>query len=252
MKLVSWNVNGLRACVGKGFKDYFNHIHADIFCLQETKLQEGQINLDLGEEYHQYWNYAVKKGYSGTAVFSKMKPLSVRYGLKDETEPEGRIITLEFDSFYLVTVYTPNAKRDLARLPYRLEWEELFRSYLTELDAKKPVIVCGDLNVAHQEIDLKNAKGNRGNSGFTDEEREKMTLLLDSGFTDSFRHLYPDRTDAYSWWSFMPKVRERNIGWRIDYFLVSSRLQSFIAEAAIDSAVLGSDHCPIVLDMAEF
>lgn len=252
MKLVSWNVNGLRACVSKGFNDYFNQINADIFCLQETKLQDGQISLDLGEEYHQYWNYAVKKGYSGTAVFSKMKPLSVRYGLKDETEPEGRIITLEFDSFYLVTVYTPNAKRDLSRLPYRLEWEELFRSYLTELDAKKPVIVCGDLNVAHQEIDLKNAKGNRGNSGFTDEEREKMTLLLDSGFTDSFRHLYPDRTDAYSWWSFMPKVRERNIGWRIDYFLVSSRLQSFIAEAAIDSAVLGSDHCPIVLDMAEF
>ena len=252
MKLVSWNVNGLRACVSKGFNDYFNQINADIFCLQETKLQDGQISLDLEEEYHQYWNYAVKKGYSGTAVFSKMKPLSVRYGLKDETEPEGRIITLEFDSFYLVTVYTPNAKRDLSRLPYRLEWEELFRSYLTELDAKKPVIVCGDLNVAHQEIDLKNAKGNRGNSGFTDEEREKMTLLLDSGFTDSFRHLYPDRTDAYSWWSFMPKVRERNIGWRIDYFLVSSRLQSFIAEAAIDSAVLGSDHCPIVLDMAEF
>lgn len=252
LKLVSWNVNGLRACVNKGFYEYFNQIEADVFCLQETKLQAGQINLELGEEYQQYWNYAEKKGYSGTAVFSKIAPLSVRYGLEDETEPEGRIITLEYDSFYLVTVYTPNAKRDLSRLPYRVEWEDRFRNYLVQLDAHKPVVVCGDLNVAHQEIDLKNAKGNRGNSGFTDEEREKMTQLLNSGFTDSFRYLYPERTDAYSWWSNMPKVRERNVGWRIDYFLVSSKLHSSIAEAGIDAHVLGSDHCPVVLELAEF
>lgn len=252
LKLVSWNVNGLRACVNKGFPEYFNKTQADIFCVQETKLQEGQIQLELGGEYEQYWNYALKKGYSGTAVFTRLKPLSVRYGLEEDTEPEGRIITLEFDSFYLVTVYTPNAKRDLSRLPYRLEWEERFRSYLLQLDAQKPVIICGDLNVAHQEIDLKNAKGNRGNSGFTEEEREKMTLLLDSGFTDSFRYLYPDRTDAYSWWSNMPKVRERNVGWRIDYFLVSSRLRPSIADARIDSDILGSDHCPVVLEMADF
>ncbi|BCJ86935.1 exodeoxyribonuclease III [Effusibacillus dendaii] len=252
MILVSWNVNGLRSCVNKGFHEYFNHIKADIFCLQETKLQEGQISLELREEYRQYWNYALKKGYSGTAVFTKIKPLSVRYGLEEETEPEGRIITLEFESFYLVNVYTPNAKRDLSRLAYRLEWEDRFRSYLLQLDDQKPVIICGDLNVAHQEIDLKNAKGNRGNSGFTEEEREKMTLLLNSGFTDSFRYLYPERTDAYSWWSNMPKVRERNVGWRIDYFLVSSRLRPFIVDAQIDSNVLGSDHCPVVLKMADF
>ena len=251
LKLVSWNVNGLRACVNKGFHEYFNHVGADIFCLQETKLQEGQINLELGDEYHQHWNYAQKKGYSGTAVFSRVAPLSVHYGLEDETEPEGRIITLEFDSFYLVTVYTPNAKRDLARLAYRLEWEDRFRNYLLQLEDRKPVIICGDLNVAHQEIDLKNAKGNRGNSGFTEEEREKMALLLDSGFTDSFRYLYPDRTDAYSWWSNMPKVRERNVGWRIDYFLVSSKLDSLIVDARIDSDVFGSDHCPVVLEIAE-
>ncbi|MCL6633858.1 MAG: exodeoxyribonuclease III [Alicyclobacillus herbarius] len=252
MKLVSWNVNGLRACVKKGFLEYFNQIQADIFCVQETRLQEGQIQLDLGEEYEQYWNYARKKGYSGTAVFTKFNPLSVRYGLKDETEPEGRIITLEYDTFYLVNVYTPNAKRDLSRLAYRLEWEDSFRSYVRQLDARKPVIICGDLNVAHQEIDLKNAKGNRGNSGFTDEEREKMTLLLNSGFTDSFRYFYPDRTDAYTWWSNMPRVRERNIGWRIDYFLVSSKLRPFIVDARIDSHIFGSDHCPVVLEMAEF
>lgn len=252
LKLVSWNVNGLRSCVNKGFHEYFNHIKADIFCLQETKLQAGQINLELGEEYRQYWNYAQKKGYSGTAVFSKVNPLSVRYGFEDEIEAEGRIITLEFDSFYLVNVYTPNAKRDLSRLEYRLEWEVRFRSYLLQLDVQKPVIICGDLNVAHQELDLKNAKGNRGNSGFTEEEREKMTLLLNSGFTDTFRYLYPERTDAYSWWSYMPKVRERNIGWRIDYFLASSRLRPFIVEAHIDSNVFGSDHCPVVLEMAEF
>lgn len=251
LKLVSWNVNGLRSCVNKGFHEYFNHINADIFCLQETKLQDGQINLELGAEYKQYWNYAQKKGYSGTSIFTRLSPLGVRYGLKEDTEPEGRIITLEYDSFFLVTVYTPNSKRDLSRLAYRLEWEDLFRSYLSDLDARKPVIVCGDLNVAHEEIDLKNAKGNRGNSGFTAEEREKMTLLLNSGFTDSFRYLYPERTDAYSWWSNMPKVRERNVGWRIDYFLVSSRIQSFIVNAGIDSDVLGSDHCPVVLEMAE-
>ncbi|SFV07556.1 exodeoxyribonuclease-3 [Alicyclobacillus macrosporangiidus] len=252
LKLVSWNVNGLRSCINKGFYEYFNDIQADIFCLQETKLQEGQIVVDLGEEYQQYWNYALKKGYSGTAVFSRLEPLSVRYGLEEETEPEGRIITLEFDAFYLVNVYTPNAKRDLSRLAYRLEWEDRFRTYVLQLDAHRPVIICGDLNVAHQEMDIKNAKGNRGNSGFTDEEREKMTLLLNSGFTDSFRYLYPDRTDAYTWWSNMPRVRERNIGWRIDYFLVSSRLRPFIVDARMDSHVLGSDHCPIVLEMAEF
>ncbi|MFD1677651.1 exodeoxyribonuclease III [Alicyclobacillus fodiniaquatilis] len=252
MNLVSWNVNGLRACVNKGFLEYFNHINADIFCLQEIKLQEGQIHLELGEEYKLFWNYAQKKGYSGTAIFTRINPLSVRYGLEEETEPEGRIITLEFEAFYLVTVYTPNAKRDLSRLPYRLEWEDRFRNYLLELDARKPVIICGDLNVAHQEIDIKNAKSNRGNSGFTDEEREKMTLLLETGFTDSFRFLYPERTDAYSWWSNMPKVRERNVGWRIDYFLVSSRLRPFIADARIDSDIYGSDHCPVVLEMADF
>jgi exodeoxyribonuclease III len=252
LKLVSWNVNGLRACVNKGFYDYFNHKNADIFCVQETKLQAGQINLEIGEEYKQYWNYALKKGYSGTAVFSRLNPLSVRYGIEDETEPEGRIITLEFDSFYLVNVYTPNSKRDLSRLADRMEWEERFRGYLMQLDSQKPVIICGDLNVAHQEIDLKNPAGNYGNCGFTDEEREKMTQLLKSGFTDTFRYLYPERTDAYSWWSYMRKVRERNIGWRIDYFLVSSRQQPSIIDAHIDSNILGSDHCPVALDIAAF
>ncbi len=242
-------MNGLRSCVSKGFLDYFHEVQADIFCVQETKLQAGQIALELEGLYEQYWNYAEKKGYSGTAVFSKEPPLSVRYGLEDETEPEGRVITLEFDAFYLVTVYTPNAKRDLSRLDYRLEWEDRFRNYVLQLDDYKPVIICGDLNVAHHEIDLKNAKGNRGNSGFTEEEREKMTRLLDSGFTDSFRYLYPNLTDAYSWWSNMPKVRERNVGWRIDYFLVSSRLSPLIVEASIDSHVFGSDHCPVVLEL---
>lgn len=249
MKLVSWNVNGLRACVNKGFLDYFNAVDADIFCIQESKLQEGQINLELAEEYSQYWNYAVKKGYSGTAVFTRIKPLSVHYGIEVNEEPEGRIITLEFETFYLVTVYTPNAKRDLARLDYRLEWEDRFREYLLQLDCLKPVIVCGDLNVAHQTIDLKNPKSNEGNSGFTPEERGKMTQLLDSGFVDSFRHLYPDRTDAYSWWSYMPKIRERNVGWRIDYFLVSSRLGSSITDAHIDAQIMGSDHCPVILEI---
>lgn len=251
MKLISWNVNGLRACVNKGFIDYFKASDADIFCVQETKLQEGQICLELGEQYRQYWNYAEKKGYSGTAVFTRIEPLAVRYGMEEDSEPEGRMITLEFESFYLVTVYTPNAKRDLSRLEYRLEWEERFRLYLQELDARKPVIVCGDLNVAHQEIDLKNAKSNHGNSGFTPEERDKMTRLLDAGFTDTFRHRYPDRTDAYTWWSFMPKVRERNIGWRIDYFLVSARLSEYIEDAKIDAAITGSDHCPVILEMED-
>ncbi|GED61069.1 exodeoxyribonuclease III [Brevibacillus formosus] len=249
MKLVSWNVNGLRACVNKGFYEYFNKVNADIFCLQETKLQEGQIEMEIGEEYHQYWNYAEKKGYSGTAVFTKMEPLSVRYGLEEDHEPEGRVITLEFQDFYLVTVYTPNAKRDLSRLDYRLEWEDRFRNYLLQLDAKKPVVVCGDLNVAHQEIDLKNAKSNRGNSGFTPEERGKMTSLLAAGFVDTYRYFYPDQTDAYTWWSFMPKVRERNIGWRIDYFLASERLAPSLLGAGIDSQVMGSDHCPVVLEL---
>ncbi|NEW09099.1 exodeoxyribonuclease III [Paenibacillus sp. SYP-B3998] len=250
MKLISWNVNGLRACVNKGFNDYFTKMDADIFCIQETKLQEGQISLTYDKEYHQYWNYAVKKGYSGTAVFTKNKPLSVRYGLEEDHESEGRIITLEFEAFYLVNVYTPNARRDLSRLELRLEWEERFRSFLQKLDAHKPVIICGDLNVAHHEIDIKNAKANRNNSGFTAEERAKMTQLLDAGFIDTFRHFYPDQTDAYTWWSTMPKVRERNVGWRIDYFLASSRLVPSLMGAQIDAHVTGSDHCPIVLNLA--
>ncbi|WP_236333072.1 exodeoxyribonuclease III [Paenibacillus auburnensis] len=249
MKLVSWNVNGLRACVGKGFNEYFKESAADIFCVQETKLQEGQIVLEQGEEYYQYWNYAQKKGYSGTAVFTRIKPISVRYGLEEDSEPEGRTITLEFDSFYLVNVYTPNAKRDLTRLDYRMEWEDRFRTYLLELDKRKPVIVCGDLNVAHADIDLKNAKSNRGNSGFTDEERGRMTILLESGFIDTFRYFYPETEGAYTWWSYMPKIRERNVGWRIDYFLASSRLAPHLIDAAIDCNVLGSDHCPVVLTM---
>lgn len=245
MKLVSWNVNGLRACVNKGFMDYYHHSDADIFCLQETKLQAGQIEMDLGEGVYQYWNYAIKKGYSGTAVFSRIEPLSVRYGMEEDSEPEGRMITLEYDAFYLINVYTPNAKRDLTRLPYRLEWEDRFRFYVLQLEQTKPVIICGDLNVAHQEIDLKNPKSNKGNSGFTDEERGKMTDLLASGYVDSFRHLHPDQTDVYSWWSYMAKVRERNIGWRIDYFLVSNQLAPRVTDAYIDCHVLGSDHCPI-------
>ncbi|WP_274363967.1 exodeoxyribonuclease III [Paenibacillus thermotolerans] len=254
MKLVSWNVNGLRACVNKGFHDYFKAADADIFCIQETKLQEGQITMGPEEgygDYEQYWNYAEKKGYSGTAVFTRIKPLSVRYGMEQNSEPEGRIITLEFDSFYVVTVYTPNAKRDLSRLPYRLEWEERFRSYLKKLNEDKPVVVCGDLNVAHREIDIKNAKSNHGNSGFTEEERGKMTSLLDAGFIDTFRHFYPDKTDVYTWWSNMPGVRARNVGWRIDYFLASERLAPYLKDAQIDFHILGSDHCPVVLEMAD-
>lgn len=249
MKLISWNVNGLRACVTKGFVDYFNEVDADIFCIQESKLQEGQINLEIGEEYEQYWNYAQKKGYSGVAIFTRIKPLSVRYGIEEDHEPEGRIITLEFDNFYLVNVYTPNAKRDLSRLEYRMEWENRFRSYLLQLDAQKPVIICGDLNVAHQDIDLKNPTSNRNNSGFTTEERGKMTELQEAGFVDTFRHFYPDQIGAYSWWSYMPKIRERNVGWRIDYFLVSSRLTESLIHAEIHPHVMGSDHCPVVLDI---
>ena len=249
MKLVSWNVNGLRACVKKGFLEYFKEVNADIFCLQETKLQAGQIELSL-DGYEQYWNYALKKGYSGTAVFTKVKPLSVKYGVGDhDSEDEGRIITLEFDQFYLVNVYTPNAKRDLTRLPYRLDWEDEMRTYLKTLDAIKPVILCGDLNVAHGDIDLKNAKTNRGNSGFTDEERGKMTDLLAEGFVDTFRYFYPETEDAYSWWSYMNTVRERNIGWRIDYFIASEKLTTFLKDASIDSLVHGSDHCPIILEL---
>ncbi|WP_010651867.1 exodeoxyribonuclease III [Oceanobacillus massiliensis] len=249
MKLVSWNVNGIRACVKKGFLDYFNEIDADIFCIQESKLQEGQINLEL-DGYHQYWNYAIRKGYSGTAVFTKKKPLHVRYGLgKEDNQEEGRIITLEFNEFFLVNVYTPNSKRDLTRLDYRLEWEDELYSYLRELDEEKPVIYCGDLNVAHQEIDLKNHKTNHGNSGFTAQERGKMTRLLDSGFVDTLRHFHPDKEGIYSWWSYMKTIRERNIGWRIDYFIVSKRLVPYLKNSDVHSLVMGSDHCPVALDM---
>lgn len=249
MKLVSWNVNGLRACVTKGFLDYFNEVNADIFCIQESKLQEGQIQLEIGDEYEQYWNYAIKKGYSGTAIFTRIKPLSVYYGIEENQEPEGRVITLEFEAFYLVNVYTPNSKRDLSRLDYRMEWEDRFRNYLLQLDAKKPVLVTGDLNVAHQDIDLKNPASNRNNSGFTTEERGKMTELQAAGFIDSFRYFYPDLTGAYTWWSYMPKIRERNIGWRIDYFLVSSKLRDAMRDAQIHADIMGSDHCPVVLEM---
>ncbi|MGM0844860.1 MAG: exodeoxyribonuclease III [Bacillota bacterium] len=249
MKLVSWNVNGIRACVKKGFLDFFHEIDADIFCIQESKLQEGQISLEL-EDYHQFWNYAERKGYSGTAVFTKKKPLSVSYGIgEEENEPEGRSITLEFQDFFLLNVYTPNSKRDLTRLADRLNWEERVRSYIKELDAIKPVIYCGDLNVAHHEIDLRNPKSNHGNSGFTKEERHKMTLLLGEGFVDTFRHLYPERDQAYTWWSYMSKVRERNIGWRIDYFIVSDRLKHALTDAGMHTDTLGSDHCPVYLEI---
>ncbi|WP_050616747.1 exodeoxyribonuclease III [Bacillus testis] len=251
MKMVSWNVNGIRACVKKGFLDYFHSVDADIFCIQETKLQEGQIELPL-DGYEQYWNYAERKGYSGTAVFTKQKPLSVSYGIGGkESEFEGRSLTLEFEQFILLNVYTPNSKRDLSRLGYRLQWEDEIRAYMKSLNTIKPVILCGDLNVAHQPIDLKNAAANRGNSGFTDEERNKMSLLLESGFVDSFRYLYPDAAERYSWWSYMNKVRERNIGWRIDYFIVSECLAPNLKDAFIHSDILGSDHCPvgILLDL---
>jgi len=249
MKLYSWNVNGLRACVRKGFLDYFNELDGDIFCVQEIKLQEGQIDLEL-EGYHQYWNYAEKKGYSGTAIFTKEEPLSVRYGLGiEEHDKEGRVITLEFDKFYLVNVYTPNSQRGLTRLDYRMEWEDDFREYLKELDDIKPVILCGDLNVAHNEIDLKNPSTNRKNAGFTDEERSKMTELLDDGFIDSFRYFYPDKKDAYSWWSYMRKSRDRNVGWRIDYFIVSEKLKDVMEDAEIHPDIMGSDHCPVSLEL---
>lgn len=249
MKLASWNVNGLRACMNKGFLDSFAAINSDIFCLQEIKLQEGQIHLDL-EGYQQYWNYAVKKGYSGTAVFTRLNPLSVQYGLgQPEHDQEGRVLNLEFEDFYLVNVYTPNSQRGLARLEYRMEWEDVFREYLKELDSKKPVIICGDLNVAHKEIDIKNPASNRKNAGFTDEERAKLTELLDQGFVDSFRHFYPDKKDAYSWWSYFSNARERNVGWRIDYFLVSDRLKESLTDAAILSEIIGSDHCPVTLEL---
>ncbi|CAG9621630.1 exodeoxyribonuclease III [Sutcliffiella rhizosphaerae] len=252
MKLVSWNVNGLRACVKKGFLEYFHQVDADIFSIQETKLQEGQIELSI-PDYHQYWNYAIKKGYSGTAVFTKIKPIHVTYGLDEEEtgdrEPEGRILTLEYESFFLVNVYTPNSQRDLARLPFRLDWEDRFFAYIKKLDKLKPVIICGDLNVAHEEIDLKNPKSNKNNSGFTEEERGKMTRMLGTGFTDTFRYFYPDEKERYTWWSYMNKVRERNIGWRIDYFLVSNRLHDFLVSADIDADIHGSDHCPVILEL---
>ena len=249
MKFISWNVNGLRACMGKGWQDFFNEIDADFFCLQETKLQAGQIDLDL-PGYEQYWNYAEKKGYSGTAIFTKHSPLSVRYGIGvPELDTEGRLITLEYPEFFLVTCYTPNAQRELARIDHRMVWDAAFRNFLKELDEKKPVIVCGDLNVAHQEIDLKNPKTNRGNAGFSDEERGSFTETLALGFTDTFRHLYPDVTGAYSWWSYMFKAREKNAGWRIDYFLVSDRVKEQITSATIHSDILGSDHCPVGLEL---
>ena len=247
MKFVSWNVNGLRACLGKGFMEYFMGTDADFFCLQETKLSDGQLSLEL-PGYHLYWNYADKKGYSGTAVFAKEEPISVTYGVGvPELDTEGRMITLEYPEFYLVTCYTPNAQRELARIDHRLSWDEAFRAKLTELDAKKPVIVCGDLNVAHKEIDLKNPASNRGNAGFSDQERESFQKTLDLGFTDSFRRLHPDAVGAYSWWSYMFHAREKNAGWRIDYFLVSNRAASQIQEANIRSEILGSDHCPVEL-----
>ena len=249
MKFVSWNVNGLRACVKKGFLEYFKSVDADIFSVQETKLQEGQIELAL-EGYNQYWNYAVKKGYSGVAVFTKIKPINVTYGLGiEEHDQEGRVITLEFDKFYFINVYTPNSQTKLARLDYRMTWEDAFREYIMELDKVKPVIVCGDLNVAHQEIDLKNPKTNRMNAGFSDEERAKMTVLLNSGFIDSFRYFYPDKTEIYSWWSYRFNARANNAGWRIDYFIVSEKLKDMLVDAEIHTEVLGSDHCPVVLNI---
>lgn len=249
MKLISWNVNGLRACVKKGFLDYFKSEDADIFFLQETKLQEGQIDLDL-EGYHQYWNYAEKKGYSGTAIFTKKEPLNVYYGINMEHhDKEGRVITLEFEDFFMVTVYTPNSQSELARLEYRMEWEDDFRNYLLELSSKKGVVICGDLNVAHKEIDLKNPKTNRKNAGFTDEERDKFSTLLSSGFIDTFRYFNPDLEGVYSWWSYRFNARKNNAGWRIDYFLVSNNLEDRIKEASIDTEILGSDHCPVKLIM---
>lgn len=249
MKLVSWNVNGIRAALTKGFEEFFKKVDADIFCIQETKCQEGQVDLEF-DGYKSYWNSAEKKGYSGTAIFTKKEPISVKYGIGiEEHDKEGRVITLEFDDFYMVDIYTPNSKRELERLDYRQIWEDEIRKYLLGLDKIKPVIMCGDLNVAHKEIDLKNPKTNTHNAGFTIEERNKMTELLNSGFVDTFRYLYPDKTDCYSWWSYMRKAREKNVGWRIDYFIVSDRLKSKIKEARIYQDVMGSDHCPVGLEI---
>ncbi len=249
MKLISWNVNGLRACREKGFLDFFGEVDADVFCLQETKLQAGQIELDL-PGYHQYWNYAEKKGYSGTAIFTKKEPISVRYGIGvEEHDKEGRVIAAEFEDYFVVTVYTPNSQRELTRLDYRMEWEAAFLSYMKKLEEEKPVIFCGDLNVAHKEIDLKNPKTNRRNAGFTDEERACFTTVLENGFVDTFRHFYPDLKDAYSWWSYMGGARAKNVGWRIDYFVVSESLKERLKDAAIHSSVMGSDHCPVELTL---
>lgn len=247
MKLISWNVNGIRACVQKGFMDYLKEADADIFCIQESKMQAGQLDLDL-EGYEQYWNYAEKKGYSGTAIFTKVKPISVAYGMGiPGHDTEGRVITLEFEDFYVVTVYTPNSQRELTRLAYRMEWEEVFRGYIGGLMEKKGVLVCGDMNVAHKEIDLKNPATNHKNAGFTDEERDCFTKLLESGMIDTFRYFYPDKTDAYSWWSYMFHAREKNVGWRIDYWLASKDMESRLQSAAIHPEVMGSDHCPVEL-----
>ena len=253
MKLISWNVNGLRAAINKGFEEFFNNIDADIFCIQETKMQEDQIDDNMKrifKEYNEYWNSAVKKGYSGTAIFTKEKPINMSYGIGiPEHDNEGRVITLEFEKFYMIDIYTPNAKRELERLDYRMVWEDEIRKYILNLNKIKPVIMCGDLNVAHKEIDLKNPKTNRHNAGFTDEERGKMTELLDAGFTDTFRYLYPDKEDAYSWWSYMGKAREKNVGWRIDYFIVSNDISKNIKEAKIHPDIYGSDHCPVELEI---
>jgi exodeoxyribonuclease III len=251
VKLISWNVNGLRACLGKGFLDFFNGVNADAVCIQETKMQPEQAEIIL-PGYKQYWNSAIKKGYSGTAIFTRLEPLNVSYDIgAQEHTGEGRSITLEFDDFYLVTVYTPNAQRDLVRIDYRMSWEVAFRAYLKQLDEKKPVIVCGDMNVAHNEIDLKNPKSNKGDAGFSNEERGKMTELLESGFTDTFRYFHPDERDAYTWWSYMFKAREKNVGWRIDYFLVSDRFREQIQTSSIHPEVMGSDHCPIELVLSD-
>lgn len=250
MKFISWNVNGLRAVLKKGFADFFKEIDADIFCVQETKMQEGQAEITFADEYYSYFNSAVKKGYSGTAIFTKKQPISVSYGIGiKEHDNEGRVITLEFEKFYMVNCYTPNSKRELERLDYRQIWEDEFRKYLQKLDKKKPVVLCGDLNVAHKEIDLKNPKTNRHNAGFTDEERNKMTELLNAGFTDTFRYLYPDKTDSYTWWSYFAKAREKNVGWRIDYFIVSNKIAKNIEEAYIFDKIMGSDHCPVGIEI---
>ena len=251
MKLITWNVNGLRAVINKGFADFFIKSNADIFCIQETKMQEGQLDIQF-DGYQKYFNSALKKGYSGTAIFTKKKPKQITYGIeREEHDTEGRVITLEYEPFYIVNVYTPNSQRELTRLEYRMEWEDAFRNYLKNLDKNKPVIMCGDLNVAHEEIDLKNPKQNRRSAGFTDEERAKMTQLIQNGFIDTYRYLYPEETDCYTWWSYMMKAREKNIGWRIDYFIVSERLKEKIQDVKIHSQVMGSDHCPVELDIQE-